>query len=129
MLACIRSILPVGCAAALVLLVALLVGVPVPPTARRIVDGPTQRDRGAAPLRSEAYGRLPLSFEPNFGQTDAPVQYLARGRGYTFFLTPTEAVLALRAPVERMTDEGPSSAPGAVLRMQPVGADPEARVV
>jgi len=46
---------------------------------------------------SEAYGKLPLSFEVNQGQTDDQVKYLARGPGYTVFLTPTEAVLALRA--------------------------------
>jgi uncharacterized repeat protein (TIGR01451 family) len=49
----------------------------------------------------EAYGRLPLAFEANRGQTDADVQFVARGAGYTLFLTSTEAVLALRkAPHE-----------------------------
>src|SRR5207247_5472713 len=42
-----------------------------------------------------AYGNLPLSFEANQGQSDAQVQFLARGRGYSLFLTPTEAVLTL----------------------------------
>ncbi len=45
---------------------------------------------------SEAYGKLPLSFEVNRGQTDSQVKYLARGPGYTLFLAATEAVLALR---------------------------------
>ncbi|HSD51918.1 MAG TPA: hypothetical protein VLG48_10970, partial [Candidatus Methylomirabilis sp.] len=35
---------------------------------------------------SEAYGKLPLSFEVNRGQTDSQVKYLARGPGYTLFL-------------------------------------------
>jgi hypothetical protein len=35
----------------------------------------------------EAYGQLPLAFEANAGQTDARVDFLARGRGYTLFLT------------------------------------------
>lgn len=39
---------------------------------------------------------LPLSFEPNRGQTDATVSFLARGPGYGILLTPTEAVLTLR---------------------------------
>ena len=43
-----------------------------------------------------AYGRLPLSFEENRGQTDPRVKFLARGSGYALFLTPTEAVLKLR---------------------------------
>lgn len=45
---------------------------------------------------SEAYGKLPLSFEANEGQTDPQVKFLARGSGYSLFLTPTEAVLTLR---------------------------------
>jgi hypothetical protein len=36
-----------------------------------------------------------LSFEENRGQTDARVKFLARGRGYTIYLTSTEAVLKL----------------------------------
>ena len=40
-----------------------------------------------------SYGDLPLSFEANRGQTDASVRFLSRGNGYTFFLTPSEAVL------------------------------------
>jgi hypothetical protein len=43
-----------------------------------------------------AYGRLPLSFEANHGQSDAQVRFLARGGGYTIFLTDDEAVLTLR---------------------------------
>src|SRR5580704_13918948 len=43
------------------------------------------------------YGKLPLSFEENRGQTDARVKFLARGRGYTLFLTATDAVLKLHA--------------------------------
>src|SRR5258708_3545863 len=50
----------------------------------------------------EAYGKLPLAFEANQGRTDATVKYLARGSGYSLFLTPNEAVLSLstasRAP-------------------------------
>ena len=34
-----------------------------------------------------AYGRLPLSFESNVGQTDAAVDFVARGTGYALFLT------------------------------------------
>ena len=36
----------------------------------------------------EAYGQIPLSFEANQGQTDAAVNFLSRGSGYTLFLTP-----------------------------------------
>jgi hypothetical protein len=43
----------------------------------------------------EAYGKLPLSFEANNGQTDPRVQFLARGAGYSLFLTGNEAVFVL----------------------------------
>ena len=43
-----------------------------------------------------AYGKLPLSFEANRGQTDARVKFLSRGSGYTLFLTGDEAVFSLR---------------------------------
>ena len=44
----------------------------------------------------QGYGRLPMHFEPNQGQTDPAVRYLARGAGYSLFLTDAEAVLVLR---------------------------------
>src|SRR6266576_1489993 len=48
---------------------------------------------GSAPHVRE---KLPMSFEPNQGQIDSEVQFLARGRGYALFLTSTQAVLSLR---------------------------------
>jgi hypothetical protein len=47
----------------------------------------------------DRYGRLPLSFEANHGQTDARVKFLTRSGGYSLFLTGDEAVLALRTAV------------------------------
>jgi hypothetical protein len=44
----------------------------------------------------KSYGKLPLSFEANHGQTDAQVKFIARGAGYTLFLTPAEAVFSLQ---------------------------------
>jgi hypothetical protein len=44
----------------------------------------------------ETHSKLPLSFEANYGQSDPGVKFLARGKGYTLFLTPSEAILALR---------------------------------
>lgn len=43
----------------------------------------------------DRYGVLPLGFEENRGQTDPSVRFLARGAGYTIFLTDREAVLRL----------------------------------
>jgi hypothetical protein len=46
------------------------------------------------------YGALPLSFEPNEGQTDPSVQFISHGAGYTVFLTANQAVLSLQEPDE-----------------------------
>jgi hypothetical protein len=46
-------------------------------------------------VAAAAYGKLPVSFEPNLGQSDRRVKFLSRGPGYALFLTPTEAVLTL----------------------------------
>lgn len=73
----------------------------------------------AAPVRPDivdAYGKLPLRFERNDGQTDCEVEYLSRGRGSTLFLTRTEAVLALRGRDAR-------DAKRAVLRLRMLGAN------
>jgi hypothetical protein len=48
---------------------------------------------------SDAYGKLPLSFEENRGQLAEQVRYVSHGHGYELFLTPQEAVLTLPAPV------------------------------
>jgi hypothetical protein len=41
------------------------------------------------------FGKLPLSFEQNVGQTDTSVRFFTRGQGYGLFLTATEAVMML----------------------------------
>ena len=43
----------------------------------------------------QGYGKLPLSFEPNLGQSDPSVRFLSRGAGYTLFLTSDGATLSL----------------------------------
>lgn len=42
------------------------------------------------------WGNVPLSFEPNTGQTSAQVRYLARTSSYTLYLASGETVLAGR---------------------------------
>jgi hypothetical protein len=63
------------------------------------------------PQVRDAYGHLPLSFEENRGQTDPQVKFLARGGGYSLFLTPTEAVLKLRAPASVKKQAKPGAMP------------------
>ena len=59
------------------------------------------------------YGKLPLAFEANQGQTNAQVKFLSRGSGYTLFLTPTDAVLSLVQPT-RQKRTGLPAVPGQV---------------
>src|SRR5262245_51914761 len=64
----------------------------------------------------EAYGKLPLSFEANQGQTDGQVRFLARGQGYGLFLTANEAVLDLHTPAPQPDAAGEvTSTTGTVL--------------
>ncbi len=87
-----------------------------------------------------AYGKLPLSFEANRGQTDSQVKFVSRSQGYSLFLTGKETVLALsrdsqgawrpdsasRSRVAEI-EEKPTAAPS-VLRMKLAGANPAAEV-
>ncbi len=51
--------------------------------------------------RDATYGKLPLSFEANQGQTDRAVKFLPRGRGYALFLTGDEAVLTIEKAIHK----------------------------
>ena len=100
------------------------------------------------------YGKLPLRFEANQGQTDRQVKFLSRGRGYDVFLTRDEAVLTLRRPselgstvdksiqskelllspeglvaVRESRNQSPQSKPTVALHMKLVGANPQASAV
>jgi hypothetical protein len=86
------------------------------------------------------YGKLPLSFEENEGQTDERVKFLSRTSGYTLFLTGDEAVFTLRGSKAdtkkaRITDASHTlqsgmakSKAGGVLRMKLVKANRAAKV-
>jgi hypothetical protein len=66
---------------------------------------------------TSTYGRLPLTFERNEGQVDPSVRFVSRGRGYSLFLTPTEAALKLKGASD-----------DAVVRLQLVGGNRDARI-
>jgi hypothetical protein len=57
---------------------------------------PAARAPQSSPVRSN-FAALPLAFEANQGQTDPQVKYMARGDGYTVFLTPNDTVFALHS--------------------------------
>jgi hypothetical protein len=65
----------------------------------------------------ETYGKLPLSFEANRGQTNQDVRFLSRGRGYTLFLTCDGSALSLK-----------HGADSGVVRTRLLGASPKAAV-
>jgi Beta-propeller repeat len=90
---------------------------------------------------SETYGKLPLSFEANQGQTNPQVKFLSRGDGYSLFLTNNEAELALTKPAKASPFEAAAQrkpieksaafaqkAQSAVLRMRLVGANSGAKI-
>lgn len=99
----------------------------------------SQADPKAQAKILDQYGKLPLSFEANHGQTDGRVKFLSRTGGYTLFLTGDEAVLALsgkKASTKTKvvgkartlhSDTAPSKA-GGVLRMKLRNANPAAKV-
>src|SRR5437899_2354900 len=113
----------------MILLLALALASGAPAPARRTS---TEIPQATKPQVLAAYGKLPLSFEANEGQADPQVKFLSRGRGYTLFLTSTEAVLTLtkadahakrRIPGEATLTE-PEKRAGTVLRMKLLGANP-----
>jgi uncharacterized repeat protein (TIGR01451 family) len=66
--------------------------------------------------------RVALGFEANTGQTDAQVQFFARGRGYTLFLTPQEAVFALHPSALEPQPQPASQSSPAVVRLHLLNA-------
>src|SRR2546426_1585846 len=117
----------------MVLLLALALASCAPASATR---PPTETPQASKPQVLAAYGKLPLSFEANQGQTDPKAKFLSRGRGYTLFLTSTEAVLTLTKAdahaKRRISGEArlvePEKRAGTVLRMKFLGANPTPRV-
>lgn len=109
---------------------------PVSPPLKEVVESKTRQ-----PI-IENYGKLPMTFEANEGQTDGQVKFLSRGSSYSLFLTSTESVLVLRksVPQERQLQLSATQLKGltrptelnsserAIVRMQLVGVNPRARL-
>jgi hypothetical protein len=86
-------------------------------------QSPTSQATNTAPIIT-AYGNLPLSFQPNFGQTDEQVKFLSRGHGYTLFLTQSEAVLALsNLDSKQQLSSSNNIAQGTELKLQWLGSN------
>ena len=91
---------------------------------------PSEGERSAKVVHE--YAKLPMGFEPNVGQANAQAKFLARGEGYTVFLTPGEAVLGLRngtgtkpRVLARDNVASPERRSGDTLRVKLIGANSE----
>jgi hypothetical protein len=71
---------------------------------------------------SESYGKLPLHFEANRGQTDKDVRFLSHGAGYSLYLTASETVLVLAKPNPDAKHDAKAPVKSVALRMSLVGA-------
>jgi hypothetical protein len=82
----------------------------VPLPASTVANHPRQTDD---PKLLAAYGKLPMRFEENQGQTNNEVRFVSHGNGYELFLTPQDAVLSLRssAPQARSARNRPVALP------------------
>ncbi|MEO7145058.1 MAG: hypothetical protein ABI165_16295, partial [Bryobacteraceae bacterium] len=63
---------------------------------------------------SEAYGKIPLSFEANRGQIPGDYNYLARGANYDAFFAPQGVLIALH--------QQPDGTPGRQIRVKFTGS-------
>ncbi|MGE0528946.1 MAG: SBBP repeat-containing protein, partial [Bdellovibrionales bacterium] len=91
------------------------------------------------PKLAEGFANKPLSFELNEGQTDAQARFLARGQGYSLFLTNSGPVLTLAQPRETSprdstsqdsdTDRFDETISRDVLALTFEGSNPSPRIV
>jgi hypothetical protein len=100
----------------------------------------SQADPKAQAKILDRYGKLPLTFEANQGQTDTRVKFVSRTSVYTLFLTGDEAVLALSGKTENirkaeiagtahtLQSSIAATKAGGVLRMRLRNANPAAKV-
>ncbi len=107
---------------------------PRPTRLRPQTEAPTppEPQSEAEQRAKEAFAGLPMVFEENVGQTDARAKYLARGRGYTLFLTGDGAVLSLNSPVATGDASGPPAekkVSRAAIRLDFSGASSLVRLV
>ena len=120
----------------LVLVLIILALLAVPQSAA-VLSNPTS---APAPAIAPDFGKLPLSFVPNAGQTDPAVRFEVRGMGGMIFFKANEVVLSLPteaqsparqdtalAPLDRLREErlavAKAAAPPSVVRLRFEGAN------
>jgi hypothetical protein len=109
-------------AALLAVILLAVAGIVFRLAATRSLGQAAQLPAAHAPISATTVS-LPLYFEPNQGQTDPQVKYLARGVGYGLFLAANETVLNLQRPA---TKDQPATA--SLIRMHLEGASAAARI-
>jgi hypothetical protein len=113
------------------------------PSVKRAEQAAPVATDSSSTAAAEAYGKVPLYFEANHGQTDQRVNFITRANGATVFLTNTEAVFVISAQQENASTT-PRDAAGAmsthattpaqtprqlsVLRMKIEGANAQSEV-
>jgi hypothetical protein len=100
---------------------AAVLGLLAPALLLRAISAPSPpgERRAASVSLQDPLATVPIGFEPNRGQAADGVEVVARGPGFSLFLTPGEAVLRL----------GRASGERGVLRLRPVGADPRPQLL
>ncbi|CAN5290688.1 FG-GAP-like repeat-containing protein [soil metagenome] len=89
----------------------------------------TQVDSKAEQTVQKSYGKMPLLFEKNKGQTGKQVQFISRAQGFTLYLAETEAVFQLRIADLKLGNEETTTknhipnTKSDALRMKFVGAN------
>jgi hypothetical protein len=94
---------------------------------------PVQPSNAHPSARVDAvYGKLPLSFEPNRGQFDPSIQFLARGSHYSVMLQPSAATLVLNhddaSPKQQRLQGHTAPSTRAAIRMTLDGANARAAI-
>jgi hypothetical protein len=90
---------------------------PAIPMSQQVAQPQSELRAAVRKKLAENFGRLPLSFEPNRGQTDKRVKFLSRGPGYTMFLTADGAVLKLQGLRGETASSRATSSPASSLRV------------
>ena len=85
----------------------------------------------AAKTAAATYGKLPMTFEANKGQTASSVKFLSRGSGYVVFLTAGDMVFSAKppqvAPGHGLQPASQTASPqqsNTVIQLSMVGANP-----
>jgi Beta-propeller repeat len=107
-------------------------------SAKRTIQSPVLTAETSARVRASLEAS-PLAFEANQGQTDPQVKYMARGSGYTVFLTANDTVFALHSSSQASATRPSQNRGGttqsvaqknrtAAIHMHLVGGNPQSRI-